>query len=333
MAVRRILNSGFAAWLLLTLPATISPAQDPKLRLEKTIALPGVEGRIDHLAADDMDGRIFVAALGNGSVEIVDVSRAQRVGEIKGLKEPQGLLFDRQNDALYVATGGDGMVREYNGKTLALAGSISLGDDADNLRYDGRQNRVLAGYGEGAIAALSPDLKNKAEVQLPAHPESFQFSADGAHVFVNLPNDKSVALVDLPKLAVTAKWTHLDAFKNFPMAVKQGRVFVACRNPAQLLAIDEKTGSVLDRIATVGDADDLFFDSTRNRIYVIGGEGFVDVVDVSESKMFSMTHIPTGAGARTGLLVPGGNELIVAAPHRGDEPARLLVFALPQSKF
>lgn len=331
MALRRIWSPGFAAWLLLTFTGTFSSAQSPPLKPEKTIPLPGVEGRIDHLTAD-LHGRVFVAALGNNSIEVVDLIRGERTGEIKGLKEPQGLLYDRQNDALYVATGGDGMVRAYNGKTLALTGSIALGDDADNLRSDG-QRRILAGYGTGAIAALSPDLKNKIEVQLPAHPESFQFSEDGAHLFVNLPNDKSVAVVDLTKLVVTAKWTHLDAFQNFPMAVGRGRVFVACRNPAQLLDLDANTGSVLNRIRTVGDADDLFFDPVRSRIYVIGGEGFVDVVDVSGSKMFSMAHVPTGAGARTGLLVPAWNELIVAAPHRGDEPARLLVFALPESKF
>lgn len=328
MALLRILRSGFALSLL-ALTCIFSSAQNPPLKLERTIPLPGVEGRIDHLTADVEGGRIFVAALGNSSIEIVDLNRAQRTGEIKSLKEPQGLLYRPENGGLYVATGGDGMVRLYNGKILALVGSIALGDDADNLRFDGQHHRIVVGYGEGAVALLSFDLKDKSEVQLPAHPESFQFSADGEHLFVNLPNDKSVALVDLSKLAVTAKWAHLDALANFPMAVDKGRVFIACRNPAQLLALDAKTGSVLDRIPTVGDADDLYFDWTRNRIYVVGGEGFIDAVDVFGSKMFSIAHIPTGSGARTGLFVPAWNKLIVAAPHRGSETARLLVYAVP----
>jgi DNA-binding beta-propeller fold protein YncE len=320
-----------AAAFLVAVLCGISAAQNPPLKLERTIPLPGVEGRIDHLAADIEGGRLFVAALGNGSVEVVDVTRGQRTGEIKSLKEPQGVVYLPATRTLYVATGGDGMVRAYNSKTLLLAGFIELGDDADNLRFDAQRNRILAGYGDGAIASLSLDLKSKVEVPLPAHPESFQFAPDGSHLFVNLPHDESVAVVDLAKMAVTAKWTRLDALANFPMTVdsEHNRVFVACRNPAQLLAFDPKTGAVIDRMPTVGDADDLFFDETRGRIYAIGSEGFVDVVNSSGRKLESVAHIPTGSGARTGLLVPAWSKLIVAAPHRGDEPARLLVFDLP----
>jgi hypothetical protein len=43
------------------------------LRLEKTILLPDVQGRIDHLSLDVKNQRLFVAALGNNTVEVVDV--------------------------------------------------------------------------------------------------------------------------------------------------------------------------------------------------------------------------------------------------------------------
>ena len=314
------------------LGCAVSLAQTPALKLEREIPLPGVEGRIDHLS-DDLEGqRVFVAALGNGTIEVVDFRQGQRAGEIKGLKEPQGLLYLPANHALYVATGGDGMVRSYDGRTLALLKSVSVGDDADNLRYDLQRERVLVGYGEGAIASLSRDLTDKVEVKLPAHPESFQFSADGRQLLVNLPQDQSVASIDLPKLSVTVKWKNLGARANFPMAVAPGtdRVFIACRTPAQLLALNTKTGSVVERIATVSDADDLFFDQPRGLIYVIGGEGFVDVVNAPNSdKLNSIAHIPTAAGARTGLFVPAWNKLLVAAPLRGASPARLLVYSLP----
>jgi WD40 repeat protein len=314
------------------LGCAVSLAQTPALKLEREIPLPGVEGRIDHLSVDLEGQRVFVAALGNGTVEVIDLRQGRRAGEIKGLKEPQGLLYLPSNHSLYVATGGDGMVRRYDGRTLALLKSVSVGDDADNLRYDLQRLRVLVGYGEGAIASLSWDLTDKVEVKLPAHPESFQFSADGAHLFVNLPQDQSVASINLTQLAVTAKWKNLGAQANFPLAVASGtdRIFIACRAPAQLLALNTKTGSVVERIVTVGDADDLFFDQPRGRIYVIGGEGFVDVVTAPESgKLNSIAHIPTAAGARTGLFVPTWNKLLVAAPHRGATPARLLVYSLP----
>jgi DNA-binding beta-propeller fold protein YncE len=327
MALRSVALS-----LALALVCGLSWGQKPALILEKTIPLPGVKGRIDHLSADVEDGCIYIAELGNGTVEVVDVNRRQRAGQIKGLEEPQGLLYLPSNHTLYVATGGDGMVRSYDGQTLAPVKAISLGDDADNLRYDVQQQRVMVGYGDGAVASLSLDLSSKTEVELPAHPESFQFSPDGAHLFVNLPHDQSVAFIDLARMRVAAKWDHLGAQANFPMAIDPGddRIFIGCRTPARLLALSTKTGAATERAEIVGDTDDLFFDPAHGRIYVIGGEGFIDVIDAPKSgKLNSIGHIPTAAGARTGLFVPAWNKLVVAAPHRGSEPARLFVYALP----
>jgi hypothetical protein len=51
------------------LNASFSLAQGAgPLVLEKEIALPGVEGRIDHFSVDVPNQRLFVAALENGSV-------------------------------------------------------------------------------------------------------------------------------------------------------------------------------------------------------------------------------------------------------------------------
>jgi hypothetical protein len=311
------------------LQAQNAAAPAPPLKLERVIPLPGVEGRIDHLAFDFNGNRVFIAALGNGTVEVVDLARGARTGEIKGLKEPQGLLYLPQSSALYVASGGDGTVRSYNGKTFAPIGSLAVGDDADNLRWDNETGSVMVGYGDGAIAFLPLNLKGKpiAEVALPAHPESFQVSRDGSHVFVNLPHDQSIASFKIGTAKIESKWTHLGAQSNFPMTIDRshGRFFVACRAPAQLLELQEDSISVGSRINTVGDADDLFWEESHNRVFVIGGEGFVDVVDApSNGQMKSIAHIPTAAGARTGLLA--GGKLLVAAPHRGTEPARLFVF-------
>src|SRR4051812_5959539 len=175
-------------------------AQQPaagSLRLEREIPLPGVEGRIDHLAADVLGQRVFVAALGNGTVEIIDLAKGMQTGQIKGLKEPQGVAYAPSNGAVYVASGGDGMLRSFDSHTLMPLKEITLGEDADNLRLDAARGQLLAGYGSGAIAVLGLDLSRKTEFALPAHPESFQFSADGQRLFVNLPDARSIASIDL----------------------------------------------------------------------------------------------------------------------------------------
>ena len=71
------------------------------VKLEKTIPLPKVDGRIDHLAVDLAGKRLFVAALGNNTVEVIDISGLRVIKSIAGLHEPQGIRFlpDRNRHA------------------------------------------------------------------------------------------------------------------------------------------------------------------------------------------------------------------------------------------
>ena len=329
--------SRYAIFLYLGLAACSSSGwtqPTPALHFEREIILPGVQGRIDHLTADVAGRRVFVAALGNGTAEVVDLGLGRRVGQITGLKEPQGVVYVPANGRLYVASGGDGTVRSYDGRTLKLMKSVALGDDADNLRYDARRKELLAGYGSGGIAELGLDLARRGDFHLPVHPESFQLSTDDKRLFVNLPLHMSVGAIDLEKRAVNALWGRPGTLANFPMALDggHGRILVACRMPAKLLMMDATSGVVTARISTVGDADDLFYDATRGIVYVIGG-GFVDVVKAGPGdKLSSVAHVPTARGARTGLFVPEWNELLVAAPRSGTRPARLMVYSIARAQ-
>src|SRR3954467_4346481 len=126
------------------------------LVLERTIALKDVKGRIDHLAVDLGRKRLFVAELGNGTVDVIDLASAGVIRRIEGLKEPQGLAYAPAADVLAVASAGDGSVRLYHGENLSPAGSIDLGDDADNIRLDARTGNLVVGYGRGGLAVIDP---------------------------------------------------------------------------------------------------------------------------------------------------------------------------------
>lgn len=58
--------------------AANASAQDKQaLGLVQTIPLPGVKGRLDHLGVDLQKKRLFVAAVTNNSLEIVDLADAK----------------------------------------------------------------------------------------------------------------------------------------------------------------------------------------------------------------------------------------------------------------
>jgi Uncharacterized conserved protein len=96
----------------------------PPLKLEKTIPLTGVTGRIDHMAVDVEGQRLFVAALGNNSVEVLDMKSGRVIQSLKGLKAPQGIVYVPQAKRLFVANRDDGSTRAYDGVTLKFLFTI-----------------------------------------------------------------------------------------------------------------------------------------------------------------------------------------------------------------
>jgi DNA-binding beta-propeller fold protein YncE len=325
--------------LVLLLPATIVAlssvnAQDTSsLHLEKEIPLPGVEGRIDHFSVDVLGQRLFVAALENGTIEVLDVRKDERSAEIKGLSEPQGVYYSSQNGEFYVASGREGTLRIYDGNSLNLRQTLELGEDADNVRYDGRSRQILVGFGSGELGLVDASGQKVGTIPLSSHPESFQLEEEGSRIFVNVPKESAVAVVDRTKHTVIAKWGLDWTFANYPMALDEEdkRLFVGCRLPARLVVLNTGSGQVVGKLPIVGDTDDVFFDPAHRIIYVIGGEGFVDVFRLRDpDHVEKVARVKSAPGARTGLFVSAFNRLFVAVPHRGSQAAKVIVYETPK---
>ena len=77
---------------------------------------------------------------------------------------------------------------------------------------------------------------------------------------------------------------------------------------------------------TCGDADDVFHDARRDRLYVTCGDGVVEILQATGGGFERVARVPTVSGARTGLFVPELDRLYVAVRARGGEPAAVWVF-------
>jgi DNA-binding beta-propeller fold protein YncE len=321
---RAILLAASLMW-----PATLlaQTARAP-LVLETKIALGEVSGRIDHLSIDLKRQRLFVAELGNNSLGVVDLAAGKVLRRISGLSEPQGVAYVPFADSVYVANAGDGAVHVLRGDDLAPIGRVELGDDADNVRVDAPRNRVLVGYGKGALAVIDPATRAKAaDIRLKGHPEGFQIDETGTQVFVNVPDARDIEVVDLAAGSTRSLPTQ-GAGSNFPIAIdgETHRVLVVFRSPPTLMALSSKDGRVAAKLETCGDADDVFVDAKRRRVYVSCGEGVVDVLEQSETGYQRLARVPTVSGARTSLFVPELDRLFVAVRAQSNEPAAIWVF-------
>ncbi len=326
MSITRLSACGVA----LALASLQLMAADPPLTLVRTIDLPRVEGRIDHLASDAVSQRLYVAALGNNTVEVLDTLAGSHLKSLPGLHEPQGIAAAIDAKVVAVANGEGEGVQLLSADDQRPVAAIKLGDDSDNVRYDAGAKRLYVGFGDGAIAAIDPAAaRTLALVKLPGHPESFQLEASGSRLFVNVPSADRIITVDRASMKVIGNWNLTTARSNFPMALDEAnhRLFVGCRRPARALVFDTSSGRQLASVEIVGDTDDLFYDANRKRLYVTGGEGFVDVLqDEGDNRFIRAAHLPTASGARTSLFVAAQSRLYVAVPHRGSQKAEIRVY-------
>src|SRR5215208_5786803 len=300
------------------------------LRQVQSIQLPNIQGRIDHMALDSEGARLFVAALGNNTVEVIDLKAGNRTEEIKNLQEPQGVVYVPEGSKLLVTNGEGDTLDIYDGQSLKLLNQVELGDEPDNVRYDATAGYAYVGYGTGngsALGVVDVDKATKvADIKLSGHPESFQLEGNGKRIFVNVPTSGQVAVVDREKGSVVDTWPIENAKENFPMALDETnhRLFIGTRSPAELLILDTDTGKMITSLDSSGDADDIFYDATNQRIYVSGGEGAISVFEQRDPDAYSLDgKVDTAKGARTSLFVPDSDTLYLAVPQSGSQQAEV----------
>jgi DNA-binding beta-propeller fold protein YncE len=304
-----------------------APSSAPALVDAQVIPLPGVQRRIDHLAVDPAGQRLFVAALGNHTLEVLDLAAGKRITSVSGLNEPQGVAYLPSLHRIVVATRGGGTVTAFDDRSYQPLATIANHPDADNLRLDAATGQLYVGHGDGALGVIDPaSMKLVADLPLPGHPESFRLEEGGPRIFVNLPPTREIVIVDRNQRSIVEHIPLAGLGDNYPMALdeKGRRLFVAVRHPARLVVVDTATSRQAAVVPCVGDSDDLFYDSQRDRVYVIGGEGYVDVLDAAPAAHYArIARIATRAGARTGLWSSELDRLFVAWPAREGRPAEI----------
>jgi DNA-binding beta-propeller fold protein YncE len=322
-----------------TTPSTHKAASAEKPRplvLTEAIPIPGVQGRFDHFGFDGKN-QVFVAALGNNTVEVIDVSARVRSHTITGIPNPQGVVYALDQKKLFVASS-KGKLRIFDGTSFELIQEIDFHGDVDNLRYDAAEHRVYVGYGEdetGAIGMVDATNNQRLaeEYKLGAHPESFQLETTGSHIYVNLPDLKQIAAIDR-KTGTIVRWP-MTLEHNFPMALDEEhhRVFVATHEPARFAVFDTDSGRQIAALPCVQDADDVYFDSARKRIYVPGGEGYISVFQQIDPGHYRLlAKVPSTLGARTagyfGKGRKGFDRFFLGVPARADHGAEVWIYTV-----
>ncbi len=315
-----------------------TPAQRP-LVLSGSVPMDDVKGRIDHFASGK--GQVFISALGNNTVEVINLFGGIVEHTIAGVPNPQGVAFSPDANKLFVASA-QGKLYIYNGDSFDLITTLDFDGGADNLRYDAATKRVYVGCGDdeknGAIAAVDAMTNQRLdeEYKIGGEPESFQLESSGPNIYVNIPDLKQIAVINRETKKIT-RWPLTGLRKNFPMALDEAdhRLFVGIREPARLAVFDTTSGHLIATLPSAEDTDDLYYDTEHERIYVPGGEGVIYVFQMHDPDHYRLlAKIPTVLGARTagyfGRQKKGTHRFFLAVPARGGQSAEMRIYTIQE---
>lgn len=310
--------------------------RDKPLVFTEAIPLEGIKGRFDHFALGR--GVLFVSALGSNAVEAINIG-GRVLDHSIGVPDPQGVAFSPEANKLFVASG-KGKLYIYDAKTYDPITSIDFDGGADNLRYDAASKRVYVGCGDdekiGAIAIIDAMTNQRVdeEYRLGGEPEAFQLEQSGPNLYVNVPDRKQIVVVNRASKQIT-QWPLKGIEGNFPMALDEPdhRLFVGVHSPPRLAVLDTTSGRLVALLPSVQDSDDLYYDPARKRVYVPGGEGFIDVFQMIDPDHYQLlARIPTAVGARTagyyGKQGKGFDRFYLAVPARGGQPAEVRIYTV-----
>lgn len=335
---------------------SLAVGQSSVLPLKQRIALPNVDGRMDHMGIDIAGQRLFATAFDNHTVSVIDLKAGRQISLLPNLDKPQAAYYDAATNHLFVSLSGDGSVTMFDGRTFQLLQTIKYSADSDNLRYDPRNKHVIVGYGgekflygaparqqgDGAMGIMDLAGKKVSEIRTDAHPESFQLEQTGTRIFINVPDKKEIQVADLATGKTVAHWP-VSCTDNFPMALDEThrRLIVACREPSALAVFDTTSGKQVTQVAVDPGlfSDDIFYDPAKSRIYVIArtaagsdqrapGPGMLEVFRQKDPDHYEKVGTqPTGFGAQTGFFSPALGKLFVATRRQqGRAGGEILVY-------
>ena len=320
--------------LVLGSPVSLAAHESSPLSEVEAIALPNVSGRIDHFSADVRGRRLFISALGNHTVEVVDLTAGKWLRSLSGVQKPQGECYVGRLGKLFTADGAAGDVKVYKGTDLQLVATIPLDLGPDAETYDPATHRLYVGYGgedagksygEVGIIDVVAD-RHIGDIRTSAHPGAILVGHPGRTIYITVPKTQEVSQIDARTGRMVATWKSKegspDALAYDP---SRNRLFVGTRNPAQVEVFDVRSHRWIVSLPSVGLMDGLFYDSVHRRIYASGGDGSVAVYQqLSADHYEQLASVPTGPNARTSLWVGGLNRYYVAVPAGAGHGAEVL---------
>ena len=209
----------------------------------------------------------------------------------------------------------------WDSKTLAPIKTIEVQGGPDGILNDDFTHHTYI-FSHSAPNATVIDAESGTvlgTIDLGGAPE--QAVTDGkGHIYVDLEDKDSVAVVDTKAMKVTATYTlngKGGGNAGLALDVKNGVLFVACRNPQVMVMMSTKDGAILDTLPIGRGCDGAVFNPKTMECFSSQGDGTLTIIKESSPTKFAVEQtVATMIGAKTLTLdSKTGNILLIAAEY------------------
>jgi DNA-binding beta-propeller fold protein YncE len=303
--------------------------------------MPVMTCHFDRFGVDLKNGRLFVVAENDGTIEIYSMSSGKLLHSIGGLAMSHNVVCRPDVNKIYATDGSHtvGALRIYDGTTYELIKSVKMLPDADSMDYDPATHYLYFTNG-GDFANLDYTLLTVFNTDTDERVGDIKFNTgrlehmimekSGPRLFITSPNKQEVDVIDRNMRSILAAWPVSGG--QFCVAADldeaHQRLFVTCRS-GTLNVLDTETGKLVVTVPIAKGTDDVLYDRDSGRIYVTSAEGFIEVLHQDDPNHYSpIAKISTGPMGNNLALVKSRNRLYVAVPPYGNVQAKILVYSV-----
>jgi len=334
---KSIYSIGLSLVLVSVLSSAATGTQESSVRLIRNVDLPGYSGDFDHFAADYDRNRLLLAAEDHGTLEVFDLKTSAHLRTVSGFGNPHSILVRKGAPTVFITDSTEKNATIRDATTYAKKQTVNLTPGSDTAKYDAAANILYVVTGgkdvdmkTASLEAINPDTGAKlGSITFPDnHVEAMAFAESDPRIFINLTQTNKLAVVDRKSMKLVATWPVPPAQQNAMVAFDpaQHRLYVVCRNPGMVVAMNSDTGAVVGTQPAPLRADEVQYDEGTHRLYVPGGEGYMGIYDTSDPNHLKIVEkVTTAPGAKTALLIPSMHRLYLAVSP-GDTKAMAKVF-------
>jgi len=272
---------GVAATLLIGCQAASGGALQRGLISVASIPLPGNTSRFDYQSIDPARRLLFIAHLGDSSIDVIDTSAQRVLKVINDVDSVHGVLVVPELHRLYATATGSNELAVIDERTLRIVARSPAGEYPDGIAYAPRERKLFISDESGGTVTVVDARSNRrlATISLGGEAGNTQYDPATGQIYVNAQTLNQLVQIDPRRDTIARRFSLAYCQNNHGLLINAAArtAYIACDGNATLLTFDMQKNKVVAK-NDVGDGPDvLALDAKNRRLYVACESGVVAI--------------------------------------------------------